>query len=108
MVGLVWDGTLLHLMEYWLQIFIGETDTPIWGTRLLAGTLGIIGATWPLMAETTALAIPATFSISNGMALGIATYIGTKALGGRAGEISAVMWALGAMFLLRYLLLPVH
>ncbi len=77
---------------------------------LMAAGLGKID--WEDRAESmaafvTALAIPATFSISDGMALGIATYIGTKALGGRGGEISAVMWVLGAVFLLRYLLLPV-
>jgi AGZA family xanthine/uracil permease-like MFS transporter len=77
---------------------------------LMAAGLGKLA--WDDRAESTAafvtaLAIPATFSISDGMALGIATYIGTKALGGRAREVSAIMWALGAVFLLRYVLLPV-
>ena len=58
-------------------------------------------------AFVTALAIPATFSISAGMALGVGTYLGTKALGGRAREVSWIMWALGAIFFVRYLLLPV-
>jgi AGZA family xanthine/uracil permease-like MFS transporter len=60
-----------------------------------------------LAAFVTTLAIPVTFSISDGMAMGVATYIGTKALGGRAREISPIMWGLGAVFLLRYVLLPV-
>jgi len=71
------------------------------------GIAGRLDRAESMAAFVTALAIPATFSISDGMALGIATYIGTKALGGRGGEISAVMWTLGAVFLLRYLLLPV-
>ena len=58
-------------------------------------------------AFVTALAIPLTFSISHGMALGVGTYLGTKALGGRADDVSWIMWALGAVFLLRYLFIPV-
>lgn len=61
-----------------------------------------------LAAFVTVFGIPATFSISDGMALGIVTYIGTMALGGRAREVSGIMWGLGAVFLLRYLLVPVN
>jgi len=57
-------------------------------------------------AFVTALAIPATFSISDGMALGIATYVGTKTIGGRGREVSVIMWVLALVFLLRYLLVP--
>jgi len=57
-------------------------------------------------AFVTALGIPLTFSVSNGMAMGVATYVGAKALGGRAHEISPIVWLLAIVFALRYLLLP--
>ena len=60
-----------------------------------------------MAAFVTTLAIPATFSISDGMALGVGTYLATKALGGRGREVSWIMWALGVVFFLRYLLVPV-
>lgn len=60
-----------------------------------------------IAAFVTVLAIPATFSISDGMAMGVCVYLGAKTLGGRVREISWIMWALGATFFLRYLLIPV-
>ena len=61
-----------------------------------------------IAAFVTALAIPVTFSISDGMAMGVAVYLGSKALGGRFQEISWVMWALGAIFVLRFLFIPLE
>ncbi len=78
---------------------------------LMASVLGKLDWEDPgegIAAFVTALAIPATFSISDGMAMGIGTYIGTKALGGRGREVSPLMWVLGAVFVLRYLLVPVN
>lgn len=59
-----------------------------------------------LAAFVTTLAIPATFSIGDGLALGVLTWVGVKALGGEARQISPVMWILAVVFFLRYLLLP--
>jgi len=84
----------------------GLTGIPAFATApalIIVGALmaaGLGKLDWGDRAESmaafvTTLAIPVTFSISDGMALGIATYIGAKALGGRAREVSAVMWALG-------------
>lgn len=77
---------------------------------LMASALGKVDwddAGEGMAAFVTALAIPATFSISDGMAMGIGTYVGTKALGGRVREISPLMWVLAAVFVLRYLLVPI-
>jgi len=60
-----------------------------------------------IAAFVTALAIPVTFSISDGLAMGVAVYLGSKALGGRSQEISWVMWTLGGVFFLRFLFIPV-
>ena len=59
-----------------------------------------------LAAFVTAIAIPLTFSISNGIALGILTYLGTKLIGGQGRDVSWMMWGLGVIFLLRYLMIP--
>ncbi|MGD8816186.1 MAG: NCS2 family permease [Acidobacteriota bacterium] len=59
-----------------------------------------------IAAFVTTLAIPLTFSVSSGLAVGVATYIGAKAVGGRAREIAPIIWGLGVVFALRYLLLP--
>ena len=59
-----------------------------------------------LAAFVTAIAIPLTFSISDGIALGILTYLGTKLIGGQGRDVSWIMWGLGVLFLLRYLIIP--
>jgi AGZA family xanthine/uracil permease-like MFS transporter len=61
-----------------------------------------------IAAFVTALGIPATFSISDGLAMGVAVYLGSKALGGRFQEIPWVMWALGGIFVLRFLFIPLE
>ena len=59
-----------------------------------------------LAAFVTTLAIPLTFSISDGMALGVLTYVGAKGFAGKGREVSWIVWVLAAVFLLRYLFLP--
>ena len=59
-----------------------------------------------LAAFVTTLAIPLTFSISDGMALGVLTYVGAKGFAGKRREVPWIVWVLAAVFLLRYLLLP--
>jgi len=76
---------------------------------LMAGGLGRLDWDDPgesVAAFVTALAIPVTFSISDGLSLGIVTYIGAKALGGRAREVEPIVWALGIVLVLRYILVP--
>ncbi|PVZ71719.1 NCS2 family permease [Pelagibaculum spongiae] len=50
----------------------------------------------------TALMMPLSFSISNGIALGFISYPLIKLLAGRHSEISISMWALAALFALKF------
>ncbi|NJD11395.1 MAG: NCS2 family permease [Gemmatimonadetes bacterium] len=55
-----------------------------------------------LPAFVTAIAMPLTFSIANGIALGFLTYAGIKLLAGRAREVGWLVWILAALFLVRF------
>jgi AGZA family xanthine/uracil permease-like MFS transporter len=55
-----------------------------------------------LPAFITAIAMPLTFSIANGIALGFLTYAGIKLLAGRAREVGWLVWLLAALFLARF------
>lgn len=50
-------------------------------------------------------AMPLTYSISNGIALGIIAYPVLKALSGKAKEVHWIMWALAILFVLRFVYL---
>ncbi|MFN0124691.1 MAG: solute carrier family 23 protein, partial [Blastocatellia bacterium] len=50
----------------------------------------------------TMLAMPLTFSIANGLALGFIFYPALKALTGRAREVTPLCYVLAALFVLRY------
>jgi AGZA family xanthine/uracil permease-like MFS transporter len=52
-------------------------------------------------AVVTAIAMPLTFSISNGIAFGFITYAGIKILSGRAREMSIAVAVLAALFILK-------
>ena len=54
-------------------------------------------------ASVALLAMPLTFSISEGIALGFITYVVTMAASGRAKQVSKITWALALVFLLRYI-----
>jgi AGZA family xanthine/uracil permease-like MFS transporter len=53
----------------------------------------------------TLLGMPLTFSIANGLALGFITYPLMKLAAGRGREVSALVYVLGALFVLRYVYL---
>jgi adenine/guanine/hypoxanthine permease len=53
----------------------------------------------------TMLAMPLTFSIANGLALGFIFYPLLKALAGRWREVSPLVYVLAALFMLRYVYL---
>lgn len=55
----------------------------------------------------TALLMPLTFNISHGLAAGIVVYTLVKAAAGRAREVHWLLFALSAVFVLRYALLPI-
>src|SRR3984957_3832467 len=53
----------------------------------------------------TMLATPLTFSIATGLSLGLISYTVVKVAAGRFREISALIWILTALFILRYVYL---
>ena len=52
----------------------------------------------------TAVVMAFTFSIADGIAFGMLSFIGVKLLAGRAGEIPRPLWLVGALLASRYLL----
>lgn len=56
-------------------------------------------------AFVTMVAMPLTFSIANGLALGFITYPLIKVLSGRGRDVSWLVYVLAALFLVRYLYL---
>lgn len=56
-------------------------------------------------AVVTALLMPFTYSIANGIAFGFIAYAGLKLLTGRAREVSAIVWIIAAIFIFRYVYL---
>jgi len=56
-------------------------------------------------AFVTLLATPLTFSIATGLSLGLISYTLVKVAAGKYREISAVIWILTALFVLRYVYL---
>lgn len=57
-------------------------------------------------AVLTALAMPFTYSIANGLAFGFVTYAGLKLLTGRAREVHAATWIVAALFVIRFVFFP--
>jgi AGZA family xanthine/uracil permease-like MFS transporter len=53
----------------------------------------------------TLIATPLTFSIATGLSMGLLSFTFLKLFSGRAKEISALIWVLSALFLLRYIFL---
>ena len=59
-------------------------------------------------AAVTALAMPFTYSIANGLAFGFITYAVLKACTGRAREVHPMSWLIAAVFLLRFIVVGGH
>ncbi len=72
---------------------------------LMAESIGQVNwknFTEALPAFVTMLATPLTFSIATGLSLGVISFTLVKVAAGRYREVSAVLWILTALFLLRY------
>lgn len=54
-------------------------------------------------ATVALLAMPLTFSISEGIALGFITYVGIKMGTGKFREVSGLTYVLAGVFILRYI-----
>ncbi len=59
-------------------------------------------ATEAVPAALTALLMPFTYSIANGVAFGFISYAGLKLLTGRVKEVKAIVWVIAVVFLFRY------
>jgi len=59
-------------------------------------------ATEVVPAALTALLMPFTYSIANGVAFGFVTYAGLKLLTGRARQVKPIVWIIAAIFLFRF------
>jgi AGZA family xanthine/uracil permease-like MFS transporter len=53
-----------------------------------------------------AIMMPLTFSIANGIAIGFITYAAIKVMSGKAKELSASVWFLAVLFLLKLIFFP--
>jgi len=57
-------------------------------------------------AALTALSIPFTYSIANGLALGFISYVVLKAVTGKAREVHLATWIVAALFVIRFAFFP--
>ncbi|WP_426162031.1 NCS2 family permease [Pseudoduganella sp. R-31] len=57
-------------------------------------------------AVVTALVMPFTYSIANGLALGFISYAGLKLLTGKYKEVSAMIWCVAGVFLFKMIYIP--
>jgi AGZA family xanthine/uracil permease-like MFS transporter len=57
-------------------------------------------------AALTAIAMPFTYSIANGLAFGFVSYAAIKLLTGRAREVHAATWLVAALFVARFVFFP--
>ena len=73
-------------------------------TRGLAGIDGEDG-TESAPAVVTAIAMPLTFSIANGMGIGFITYAAVKVMSGKGGECPPAVYAIALLFVLKFSLL---
>jgi len=78
---------------------------------ILVGALmmeGIKQIDWDDLTESlpaflTIIMMPLTFSIANGVSLGVISYCLIKLIGGRGREVSPLLYGLGLLLLARYL-----
>ena len=59
-------------------------------------------------AAMTALVMPFTYSIANGLAFGFISYATLKLASGRHKEVHPAIWVIAALFLIRFAWLPEH
>ena len=59
-------------------------------------------------AVLTAIAMPFTYSIANGLAFGFISYAVIKLLTGRAREVHAATWIIAALFVTKFALFGAH
>lgn len=65
-------------------------------------------ATEVVPAALTALGMPFTYSVANGVAFGFITYAGLKLLKGQARTVPVMVWIIAAVFVFKFYHLPGH
>ena len=73
-------------------------------------TRGLAEIDWEDVTESapavvTAIAMPLTFSIANGMGIGFITYAAVKVMSGKGGECPPAVFAIALLFVLKFSLL---
>ncbi len=69
---------------------------------------GLVSIDWRDLTEAspvvvTCLLMPLTFSIAEGICLGFIAYAAIKALSGKGKEVSASVWVMSAIFIIKYI-----
>ena len=59
-------------------------------------------------AAITALIMPLTYSIANGLAFGFITYAVLKLFAGKAREVHPMVWFIGGVFLFKFIYIGGH
>ena len=59
-------------------------------------------------AAVTALTMPFTYSIANGLAFGFITYAALKLFTGKVREVHWMVWVIGAVFLFKFIYIGGH
>ena len=76
----------------------------LWQTLVKGALTGwLLGAA---LAVLTAIAMPFTYSIANGLAFGFVSYAVLKLLTGRAREVHPATWLVAALFVVRFVFFP--
>jgi adenine/guanine/hypoxanthine permease len=106
---------ILFLLAMFLAPLAGSVPAQATAPALLyVGTLmlrELSQVDWADVTETapaalTAIAMPFTYSIANGLAFGFVSYAAIKLLTGRAREVHAATWLVAALFIARFVFFP--
>jgi adenine/guanine/hypoxanthine permease len=106
---------ILFLLAMFLAPLAGSVPAQATAPALLyVGTLmlrELSQVDWADVTETapaalTAIAMPFTYSIANGLAFGFVSYAAIKLLTGRASEVHAATWLVAALFVARFVFFP--
>jgi AGZA family xanthine/uracil permease-like MFS transporter len=66
------------------------------------GDIDWLDTTESIPAAITALVIPFTYSIAEGIAFGFITYAALKLTTGRARQVAPIIWVIAALFLFKF------
>ena len=99
------------LALFFAPIFLGIPSAAIAPALILVGVMmmePVVRIDWTNFREAipafvTLILMPVAYSISDGILIGMITYVVLNALTGKAKEISPTMWVLAVLFIARYI-----